>query len=156
MATGSTGGSEQALQPGSGTSGSAVAFTPGLTGSSLISMRHFSLYQRQELAPHTYLLHKGLVLLGRAMAQGLLSTSHQTAPQSLSIPLDGQKEPATLFSFQQAPETCPAGISSLTSSATDIINLPHSTVLQIWKIHFHVLVIPQMNLGLRQVKESLG
>lgn len=51
MATGSTGGSGQALQPG--TSGSVLAFTPGLTGSSLISMRHFSLHQRQYSAPHT-------------------------------------------------------------------------------------------------------
>lgn len=75
MATGSTGGSEQARQPGRGTSGSAVAFTPGLTGSSLISMRHFSLYWRKELAPHTHLLHKVPVLLGRAIAHGFASTS---------------------------------------------------------------------------------
>lgn len=59
MATGSTGGSEQALQPGRGTSGSMVAFSPGLTGSSLISMRHFSLWQRTRL-----------------------STTHTSAPQS--------------------------------------------------------------------------
>ena len=125
MATGSTGGSEQAWQAGRGTSGSAVAFTPGLTGSSLISMRHFSLYQRQVLAPHTQLLHKGLTLLGRAIAQGLASTSHQTASQSPSIPLDRQKKPATLLSFQQAPETCSAGMSSLTSPVMVIMNLPH-------------------------------
>lgn len=136
MATGSTGGSEQARQPGRWTSGSALAFTPGLTGSSLISMRHFSLYQRQDLAPHTHLLHKGLTLLGRAIAQRLASISHQTAPQGLSIPLDGQKKPATLFSFQQAPETSSAGISSVNSSVIAVTNLPHLIVLQIWKTLF--------------------
>lgn len=53
MATGSTGGSEQAQQPGRGTWGLAVAFTPGLTGSSLISMRHFPVSETRLSTTHT-------------------------------------------------------------------------------------------------------
>lgn len=39
-----------------------------------------------------------------------------------------------------------AGISAIISSVTAIMNLPHSIVLQIWKINFYALIISWVNV----------
>lgn len=97
MATGSTGGSEQPRQPGRGTSGSVLAFTPGLTGSSLISIRHFSLHQRHGWAPHTAALQRPRATgKGRSMRHCFHFPSN--SPRSFHF-LRWTKEASSLFIF---------------------------------------------------------